>query len=232
MKDPNDAILMTESGHRIGEVVLADNTSVLPLPDSELIEANREQLLRSQASEMTGALDPDTAIAELYPGYGDTDKRKKAMNLFVLDGRTVDSVAKEVGVPGRTVSMWAYNGQWTELVKRELAVRQSQSVLELARLRADCRTSIMKEQLQQAKELRDAAMNKMRSDETSIKSATEAWAAASKIEHTVAGLSEAGEVASVDQEQGSQKKPDGKQPLVVVFNNGSAAGIPTLGGRK
>lgn len=220
MNDPNDTILLTESGHPIGEVVLADNTSVVQPPNEELIAANREQLLRTQASEMTGELDADKAISELYPGYSDSDKRREAMKLFVFSGKSVDDVGTALGVPARTVSMWAYNGQWDNLVKKELAVRQAQSVLELARLRADRRIAIVKEQLDQAKELRDTAMRKLRDDETSVKSATEAWAAASKIEHTVTGLSEAGTVADLEGKDGEQKKEQGKTPLVMVFQGG------------
>ena len=220
MNDPNVEILKTESGHNIGEIVLADNTSVLQPPDEDIVAENREQLLKEQAAELTGVPDADAAVAEMYPGYGDAEKRRSAMKMFVLEGRTADDVGAALGVPGRTVSMWAYNGQWDNLLRKDLAVRQSQSVLELARLRADRRIAVVREQLEQAKELRDTAMRKLRDDETSVKSATEAWAAASKIEHTVTGLSEAGTVADLDGRDGEQKKEQGKTPLVMVFQGG------------
>lgn len=221
MNDPNVELLKTESGHNIGEIVLADNTSVLQPPDEDIVAENREQLLKEQAAELTGVPDADAAVAEMYPGYGDSEKRRSAMKMFVLEGRTTDDVGAALGVPGRTVSMWAYNGQWDNLLRKDLAVRQSQSVLELARLRADRRIAVVREQLEQAKELRDTAMRKLRDDETSVKSATEAWAAASKIEHTVTGLSEAGTVADLDGKDGEQKKKEqGKTPLVMVFQGG------------
>lgn len=220
MNDPNESILLTESGHRIGEIVLADNTSVVQPPDEDLIQENRDQLLRSQASEMTGELNADKAIATLYPGYGDSDLRRKALELFVVGGKSLDEIAAEVSVPARTVSMWSYIGGWADLLTKELSARQRQSVLELSRLRASRRLTIMKEQLDQAKELRDTAMRKLRDDETSVKSATEAWAAASKIEHTVTGLSEAGAVAGLDGSDDSEKKEQGKTPLVMVFQGG------------
>lgn len=220
MNDPNVELLKTESGHNIGEIVLADNTSVLQPPDEDIVAENREQLLKEQAAELTGVPDADAAVAEMYPGYGDSEKRRSAMKMFVLEGRTADDVGVALGVPGRTVSMWAYNGQWDNLLRKDLAVRQSQSVLELARLRADRRIAVVREQLEQAKELRDTAMRKLRDDETSVKSATEAWAAASKIEHTVTGLSEAGTVADLDGRDGEQKKEQGKTPLVMVFQGG------------
>lgn len=220
MNDPNVELLKTESGHNIGEIVLADNTSVLQPPDEDIVAENREQLLKEQAAELTGVPDADAAVAEMYPGYGDSEKRRSAMKMFVLEGRTADDIGTALGVPGRTVSMWAYNGQWDNLLRKDLAVRQSQSVLELARLRADRRIAVVREQLEQAKELRDTAMRKLRDDETSVKSATEAWAAASKIEHTVTGLSEAGTVADLDGRDGEQKKEQGKTPLVMVFQGG------------
>lgn len=231
MNDPNEAVLLTEDGYPIGELVISDGGASVPSPADNAVVESREQLLRTQAAELTGQPDADRAVAELYPGYGDSDKRRSAMNMFVVEQKSVDEIAKLVEVPGRTVSMWVYNGNWSELVKKELMARQSLSILEMARLRADRRNEVMKEQLDQAKELRDTAIRKLREGETSVKSATEAWAAASKIEHTVTGLSEAGELASLDGES-KQAKSDAKPPLVVVFNNGSASGIPTLGGRK
>lgn len=212
------SILMTEDGHPIGDLVLADNVSV-PMPTDSTIEANREDLMRAAAADITGNPDADAAVAELYPGYSDPDRRKKAMTAFVVDGLDIEKVASLVEVPARTVSMWIYNGKWDELAKKELAVRQSQSILDLARFRAEQRLKVAKEQAEQAKMIRDTAADKIRNEEGSIKSNTEAWAAASKIEHTLVGMGESGDVADI-MEKREDEKDKGKTPLVMIFNGG------------
>jgi hypothetical protein len=121
--------------------------------------------------------------------------------------------------------MWSYNGQWDQLAKKECAARESQAKLELARIRAEKRTRIVQEQLEQAKQLRDKAIEKLNEGEASVKPAAEAWAAAAKVEHTLTGLSEAGTVADIDGSSDEKKKDAGKQPLVVVFQGG---GLPPV----
>lgn len=225
MNNPNESILLTEHGTPIGEVVVADNSSVPPAPTEASVSENREALLKSTAAELTGDPDGDKAVAELYPSYADAEKRKSAMVAYVTKGLDIRAVASLVGVPERTVSIWAYNFGWDRLLKQELAARQTQSVMELAKVRAEKRTQIVNEQLEQAKRLRDTAIEKLNEGETSVKSATEAWAAAAKVEHTLAGLSEAGTVANLDGEDPEKKKAEGKQPLVAVIVGG---GLPPI----
>lgn len=221
MDNPNESILLTEHGTPIGEVVLADNASCPPAPTEASVAENREALLKSTAAELTGDPDGDKAVAELYPSYADAEKRKLAMVAYVTEGLAIKNVAVKVGVPERTVSIWAYNFGWDRLLRQELAARQTQSVMELAKVRAERRTMIVEEQLDQAQQLRNTAIEKLHEGEASVKSATEAWAAAAKVEHTLTGLSEAGTVASLEGEDPEKKKADGKQPLVVVMAGGA-----------
>ena len=225
MDNPNESILLTKHGTPIGEVVIADNSSCPPAPTEASVSENREALLKSTAAELTGDPDADKAVAELYPSYADTEKRKLAMLFYVTQGRAIKDVAGELGVPERTVSMWAFTFGWDRLLKQELAARQTQSVMELAKVRAEKRTQIVNEQLEQAKQLRDKAIEKLHDGETSVKSATEAWAAAAKVEHTLVGVSEAGTVANLDGEDPEKKKTEGKQPLVAVVVGG---GLPPI----
>jgi len=225
MDNPNESILLTEHGTPIGEVVVADNVSLPPAPTEASVSENREALLRSTAAELTGDPDADKAVAELYPSYADAEKRKLAMLFYVTQRRAIKDVAGEIGVPERTVSMWAYTFGWDRLLKQELAARQAQSVMELAKVRAEKRTQIVEEQLQQAQTLRNTAIDKLKEGETSVKSATEAWAAAAKVEHTLVGVSEAGTVANLDGEDPEKKKTEGKQPLVAVIVGG---GLPPI----
>ena len=225
MDNPNESILLTDHGTPIGEVVVADNSSVPPAPTEASVAENREALLKSTAAELTGDPDADKAVAELYPSFADTEKRKLAMLFYVTQRRAIKDVAGEIGVPERTVSMWAFTFGWDRLLKQELAARQAQSVMELAKVRAEKRTQIVREQLEQAQTLRNTAIEKLKSDKTSVKSATEAWAAAAKVEHTLVGVSEAGTVANLDGEDPEKKKAEGKQPLVAVIVGG---GLPPI----
>lgn len=225
MAEDQSALLLTEDGFPIGETVLADRTNVpAPVDDAEA-EENREELLRVAAQNLTGDPDADTAVAELYPGFCDPDKRKKAMELFVVGGKSADEVGSVVGVPGRTVSQWAHVFRWSDLVKNELAARESQSVLDLARIRSQKRLGIATEQLDQAKEIRNEAMKAIRSGKA-LKSGTEAWAAAAKIEHTLTGVSESGTVADLDGGSSKEKKDEQRKVPLVCIINGAGGLIP------
>lgn len=215
--------LLTEDGHPIGEIVISDGESVPAEVSEETVARNRELALRDEASEITGDIDADAAIAELYPGYGDGDKRRNALNLYIKDGRTIDEIANAIDVPARTISMWAYNGGWDRLLRKEIMATQAQSVLNMARLRNERRHDIALEQLNQAKQIRKRAIEDIENREVSLKSGTEAWAAAAKIEHTLTGMSEAGTIADIDGSSGAKdnKESSPKQPLVVVFQGGA-----------
>lgn len=228
MTNPNEEMLLTEDGHPIGEVVLADNAAV-PVDDNpRRIEENREDLMRQKASELTGEPDADAAVTQLYPGYEDSDKRRRAMAIVVSDGRSVEDAAEAVGVPARTVAMWSYNGKWADLVKAEIRARHEQSLMQLARERSERRVAIAKEQLKQAKEIRDAAVDHLVGPHGGIsKPAADAWNAASKVEQTLLGMSESGAVVDTEGRDAKDKdaKGDGKTPLVVVFQGG---GLPPV----
>lgn len=215
--------LLTEDGHPIGEIVVSDGGSVPAEVSEESIAKNRELTFRNEAAEIVGEIDADPAIAELYPFYGDGDKRKKALDLYVADGRSIEEIAKAIDVPQRTISMWAYNGGWDRLLRREIMASQAQSVLALAKLRNTRRNTVATEQLEQAKRLRDKAMRDIEEESVSLKTGAEAWALAARIEHTLTGMSEAGTIADIDSREVKEdtNKETAKQPLVVVFQGGS-----------
>lgn len=226
MNNPNDTVLLTEQGKPIGELVMASDETVPAFPNDKTIEENRQDILRSNAVALTGQPDADKAVAELYPGYGDSELRKKAMVAFVTQGKSPDGIAAELGVAARTVSMWSFEGRWDELLRKEIKARHHQSLLELEKVRSQRRVKAAKEQLDQAKELRDMAMSEMRTNGVSM-SKQSAWTSAAKVEQTLVGMSEAGSVTDVDGDKADAKKEDGKRPLVVVFQNG---GLPPMRG--
>lgn len=215
--------LLTEDGHPIGEIVVSDGESVPASVSEESVAKNRELALRNEAAELVGETDADAAIAELYPFYTDVDKRKKALELYVTSGRSIEEISSEIAVPKRTVSMWAYNGGWDRLLRKEIMATQAQSVLALARLRNMKREAVAIEQLAQAQKIRNKAMEDIEEGNVSLKSGTEAWSVAARIEHTLTGMSEAGTIANIDggDDKQDDKTNNGKQPLVVVFQGGA-----------
>lgn len=224
-----NAPVLTDSGHLAGQLVFTNGGVEKHFPTVEARQQEtREEVVKSAVVELTGETDADLAVADLYPGYADMDKRQKAAKLFVIGHKSVSEIAAQLDVPARTVSMWAYTNKWDDLLRKELVVEHSQSVLGLARLRNAHRESVAREQLEQAKKIREAAMAKIQSGETSIKSGAEAWAAAAKIEHTLTGMSEAGAITSVDgksSEDSKDAKNNEKVPLVMIFQGN---GLPPV----
>ena len=213
MNNPNESILLTDHGTPIGEVVVEGNSYDPPAPTEESVAANREAVLRSVAADMTG--DPasaDKAVAEWYPGYADAEKRAVARDMFIA-GSAIAEISKKVGVPDRTVAQWMYVNGWDRLVKNELAAKQAASAIELARIRADRRAKVAREQLDAAGAVRDEALNRMRSGDVGVKSAAD-------VEARILGVSESGALDDSASGDAEKAKKEGKTPLVVVFNGG------------
>ena len=220
MNNPNEAILLTEQGHPIGEVVVADNSYDPPVKTEESVVANREAVLKSVAAEMTGnPADADKAVAEWYPGYADAEKRAVARDMFIA-GATIETIAKKVGVPDRTVAQWMYVNGWDRLVKNELAAKQAASAIELARIRAERRAKVAKDQLEAAGAVRDEALTQLRAGDVGVKSAAEALKSAADVEARILGVSESGALDDSASGDSDKAKKEGKTPLVVVFSGG------------
>ncbi len=220
MNNPNESILLTEDGHPIGDIVVADNSALAPVLDNrEVAEGTREEQMRAVAAELMGEPGADAAIAEWFPGYGDGERRKRAMAMFIAGGRNVEEIAKAVDVPGRTVAQWLYVGQWDRIVKQELAARHAASTVELGRLRAERRARVAREQLEAAKTIRDTALEQLGAGEVSVKSAAEAVKSSADVEARILGVSESGALTGVDEESGKAEQ-NGKTPLVMVFQGG------------
>ena len=187
----------------------------------------REAALRSTLIELTGVPDADAKLAQVYAGYSDAEKRDRALDLYVVDGKSIDEIADIVGVPERTVAAWAYVGKWNQPVMMEMSVRQQEEAMQLARLRVRQRRAVIQKQLDSAQMVRDKVENEL--DNMSAKSAAEALKAAADIENRALGMSESGRTDFMEKEDEKRKREDsGKVPLVFVIKNGSGSGIPTL----
>lgn len=212
--NPVDDVFLDDEGNPIGQLVMADNSRAST--EDTAVEVAEAELVKSKEEELGADL-------ALYPGYEDMDMRQKAKVLFVVDGKKAAEIAVKLNIPERTVMMWIYNERWDSLVRKEIAVRDVQAKLELARIRAEKRNVVAAEQLEQAKEIRDQAVAAVK--EGHLKGGADAWASAAKVEQTILGIKEGGDLASVDgKQEGQGEGGDKKQPLVVIVNGGGLPG--------
>ena len=193
--------------------------AVSPLADDAA--RAREDMLRSRVVALTGSPDGDRALAELYEGYEDEEKRRQALELYVKEDKSFEEIAAKLEVPERTVAAWAYVGKWTHAAMADVSVRLEDEAVQLARLRLSQRRSIIQKQLDSAQLVREKVEDEL--DGMSAKSAAEALKAVADIEARALGMSESGSTET----EGPARKTEGKVPLVAVFM-GNASGIPTL----
>lgn len=220
-----DAVMLDEYGNPIGQLAvnLGPSPAALHVADTS-VETAQEQALEDDAADLP-AISPNE-IAEYYPGYDNDELRDRAKRLMLIEGRQVADIARAVNVPERTVLMWVANFKWADARRRELVAKDEVSRMELAEVRIRRRNEVFQAQLEQAERIRNKAASDIADETVSIKTGTEAWAAAAKTEQTILGLSEAGNVASADGKEAAKKgAPDGaKQPLVMVFQGGTLPG--------
>ena len=213
-----DEIFLDEEGNPIGQVVMADE-ALVPMPDGSVQRAETA-LVEDKTAELGTDLD-------FYPGYLDDEKRTVARRLYIQERYTIERIADTVGVPQRTVSMWLYHEKWDGVIakevearRRDAVVRNAESKLDLAALRAERRLDAAKRQLAVTDKVIDAAEAALDDGGASIKSVAEAVASASKIQQTILGVSESGTVVDDEaSDESKKKKAEGgnKQALVVVF---------------
>lgn len=208
--------MLTDDGFPIGEIVVSSK----PVKRNEPEADDREALVREELLELAATGDADQALAELYDGYLDQQKRRKALRLYLVERKSFDEIAEAVGVPPRTVSMWSYNGKWDTALRREIRVEQEHSLLQLTSMRTKRRAAAAKEQLDAAKEVRETALDQLREGNVSVKSAAEAIKSAADTEARILGISESGAFDRGEKSEDEKAKEGGKTPLVQIFQGG------------
>lgn len=222
-----DAVMLDEYGNPIGQLAvnMGPAPAALHVADTS-VETAQEQALEDDAADLP-AISPNE-IAEYYPGYDNDELRDRAKRLMLIEGREVADISRAVNVPERTVLMWIANFKWADARRRELVAKDEISRMELAEVRIRRRNEVFRAQLEQAEKIRNKAASDIADESVSLKTGTEAWAAAAKTEQTILGLSEAGNVASADGKEAAKKGAPGgdgaKQPLVMVFQGGALPG--------
>ena len=214
-----DDAMLDDYGNPIGQLTVnLGQPQPVAVTDGSM-ETAQASALEDAAADLPGITPQE--IGEYYPGYDDGTKRDKAKRLLIIEGRSLPDVATRTGVPERTVLMWSANFKWSEARRKEIAAKDELSRIDLAETRIRKRNEVFDEQLAQAKAIRNKAVKDMDREKVSLKSGTEAWAAAAKTEQTILGLSDAGKVASADGcetgKDGESGKQETKTPLVAVI---------------
>lgn len=219
MERLNGSDLLTVDGHPIGELIVQRNTTPATVDtraEDNLVRVHREQEMSEIASDMSNG---QLELEELYPGYTNDKLRTQALKYYVTEREPLERIAKALDVPQRTVSMWAYNGGWDRLIQRETMVMQAQAKLAVNALKASRKYSIVEKQLEQAERIREASLEAL-DDGAPVRSVSEAWSTAAKVEHTVLGITGADEEGGASARAKAQEQKPGEVPLVMVFNGG------------
>lgn len=194
----------------------------------ELARTATKELARSVSVDVTGDDDADDLLVESYEGYSDEELRKKALQLYVCEGRVATEVAEKLKVPERTVLMWAYKGRWNRAAARELEVRAAEEARALADFRLRHREALLRTQIANASEIQRKLMAAVEEGSIGMKSAAESLANLAKVQNQAMGIADSGVIAPSGQENPEKKKGEGEKqsPLVVVFPGNAA--IPVL----
>lgn len=199
-------------------------------PAGKLVKIATTELKRSVSVDATDEDDADEALVESYEGYSDEELRKKALQLYVKEGKVAAEVAKELKVPEGTVLLWAYKGKWNRAAARELSVRAEEEARSLTRFRLRHREALLQKQIDDSSVIQEELMIKVRTGDIGMKSAAESLANLAKIQNQAMGVADSGAIAA-DPDAEGKGGAGGKQVLIAVFQ-GNAAGIPTLGRPK
>jgi len=193
----------------------------------QLAKVATKELARSNSVDITGDDDADSELLDSYEGYNDNDKRRRALDRYVKDGLSASEVAREVGVPERTVLMWAYHGKWNKAIAREISVRMEEEARSLVNLRLRHRERLLARQVEDSSKIQAKLMEKVENDDVSMKTAAESLAALAKVQNSAMGVADSGSVVTGVGETQEKKDGGSKQVLVAVFPGTS--GIPVLG---
>lgn len=211
----------TPQGTLVGETVIRANLNdPIPVDENSVLPG---QDVASLVERMMAPMVPVSGVfSAMYPFYADEKKRSEALRVLLTKEATIEEVAREVGVPVRTVEIWAYSGDWATLMKCGAQARREVEKVYLSNLRTAKRIPILKEQFESARQLRDAGKSMLDSAESARESEVAAGMlkAASDIEVRALGIGESGAVTEDSAKKSEDESKSGKQPLVVVFNGG------------
>lgn len=172
----------------------------------------------------TGKILTKGIIESLYPTAICADIREKAHRKFI-QGTRISDLALEFKVDENLICHWVMNGHWIDEKELLLRAKEGEDALALSEIRIDKRRTIIKRQLTTASQLRDqienaVSMNKDHSP-SHIKLLAEGAKLVADVETRAIGICESGAITTQSSADAEEKIKTGKQPLVMIFQNGS-----------
>lgn len=188
-----------------------------------------------QRVEMTmspdAVLDPNAkdfnreAVELVLPGYTDNGKKLKAIELYVTGEKSIVEIAKEIGVPERTVARWAEDGNWLQFNERMAETLRKHEKARITVKRVKEREKAIDEQIELGHKISAIGKEILETVESSgqFKAVAEGLKLGSDMVGRALAINESGKVDSEDKKDAAA---EGARPLVMVFGNGGLPPMP------
>ena len=162
---------------------------------------------------------PAETVELLLPGYADSGKRMKAIELYVTGDKSLVEIAREVGVPDRTVARWAEEGNWLQFNERMVETLRKHEKARIAVRRIKEREAAIEEQIELGHRIARAGKEFVDSAETAgqFKAAAEGAKLGADMIGRALAINESGKV---DADAQKDDEPAGRVSLVMNLNGG------------
>ena len=159
------------------------------------------------------------AVEVLLPGYSDSNKKLKAIELYLEGDHSLVAIAKEVGVPERTVARWAEEGNWLQFNERMVETLRKHEKARIAVRRIKEREAAIDEQIELGHRIAKAGKEFVESAETAgqVKAAAEGAELGADMIGRALAINESGKV---DADAQKDDEPAGRVSLVMNLNGG------------
>lgn len=165
------------------------------------------------------------AVEVLLPGYSDSNKKLKAIELYLEGDHSLVAIAKEVGVPERTVARWAEEGNWLQFNERMVETLRKHEKARITVKRIKEREAAIDEQIELGHKIAKAGKEFVENAETAgqFKAAAEGAKLGADMIGRALAINESGKM---DAEDKKDVAAEGVRPLVMVFGNGGLPPMP------
>lgn len=165
---------------------------------------------------------PQEVTEKIFPGYFNSDKRLKAVELYVTGKYSIPLIADEIGVPERTVVKWAEVGNWVGFNEALVDTMKKHERARITAMRVRERERAINEQVELGHKIAEVGKTFIETAETAgqFKAAAEGVKLGSDMVGRALAINESGKM---DAEEKKSEADGGARPLVMVFG---AGGLP------
>ena len=165
------------------------------------------------------------AVEVLLPGYSDSNKKLKAIELYLEGDHSLVAIAKDVGVPERTVARWAEEGNWLQFNERMVETLRKHEKARITVKRIKEREAAIDEQIELGHKIAKAGKEFVENAETAgqFKAAAEGAKLGADMIGRALAINESGKMDAEDKKDAAA---EGSRPLVMVFGDGGLPPMP------